>query len=1056
MNRMSNLIQEETPHFTLGLDLGSNSIGWALIDEPAGTLIGIGVRVFPEGVNRDTTGGELSKNEERRIARGMRRQIARRARRKALLRKSLIECGLLPSNPQQQQKLDKDDPYLLRSRAIREELTPHEIGRLLIHLNQHRGFLSNRKADRSKAKENSEMLAQINELDVKMGDQTLGEFLAAHREANPDVKIRGQHTRRSMYLSEFERIWETQRQFHPELLSNDLKFGRCGELKYPRTPEPMRNRNTNSLLAEYGIHGIMFFQRSLYWPKSVIGVCELEPKQKRCEKADRLAQRFRLLNEVNNLRILPQRGEPRGLDPIQRDSVIAFLSEKEKRTFDELRRRLGLLDGDGFNLEAGGRKKLQGMVIDSILAHKDLFGSTWKKRADIEKTQIVRSLIEDDEFTIIEKATTDWGCTPELAEKLIDTDLGEGYMSYSRVAIEKLLPHLEDGLPLSSGDDLPSALSAAGYLRPDQRVVNQRSELPLVPDDIVNPLVRQALFEVRKVVNAIIREYGMPAAIHIEMARQVKGTSESRRKDVETMRRRERIRSEAAEQIRELGFRVSRDAIERFLLWREQHEECMYSGSPISPAQLFAGEVDIDHILPYSRSLDNSLSNKVVAFRAENHFKGQRTPYEWLSGMDETKFEAILQRAGNLPYEVRNAKRQKLQQKTVELNEFLSRQLNDTAYITKKVREYVAVLGCDVIASKGQCTAELRHMWGLDTVLRDDGLKIKNRDDHRHHAVDALVIALTDRSRLTQLARVRGTSEQLAAPWLDFRNTVEEVAARIKVSHRVSRKVAGALHEETIYGATSKPLRQNGEARPHAKSINSEKQDVPWRESEGEFVYRKPLEGLTPAMIDDIRDPQVKALVVARLRQFGIEPGSKDKISKEVWKEALYMTRKEGRKSAKPSQIRKVRIVKRDLTIRPIRNGTAYVKPGSTHHICIFELPESTLERPKRVLLAVSMLDAIARVKRREPVIQRVHPLHPEAKFVMSLSRGETVWATIKGSEDLFVFRTAASTQGQIYFLRHVDARPSKTAEKFVANANSLNAIKVTVDVLGSLRNAND
>src|SRR5947209_1267791 len=82
--------------YVLGLDLGSNSIGWALVDEIGQKLIDTGVRVFPEGVNRDQQGGEQSKSEQRRIARGMRRQIARRARRRKTLRSALVAAGLLP------------------------------------------------------------------------------------------------------------------------------------------------------------------------------------------------------------------------------------------------------------------------------------------------------------------------------------------------------------------------------------------------------------------------------------------------------------------------------------------------------------------------------------------------------------------------------------------------------------------------------------------------------------------------------------------------------------------------------------------------------------------------------------------------------------------------------------------------------------------------------------------------------------------------------------------------------------------------------------------------
>lgn len=1031
----------------LGLDLGSNSVGWALIDEADAKLIAMGARVFPEGVERDQTGSEHPKNEQRRIARGMRRQIARRSRRKGVLRQALVECGLLPSEPEQQRELDSLDPYELRRRALNEALQRYEIGRLLVHLNQRRGFLSNRKADRARAKENSEMLVEINELAGKMGDQTLGQYFAAKRGESPLERVRGKHTLRQMYLDEFDKIWEVQRQHHPELLTEELKYGRRGKLSYPREPEALRQRKTNNLLREFGLHGILFFQRAMYWPKSVVGRCELEPKQKRCPKGDRVAQRFRLLHEVNNLRIIPQRGEPRDLTPDERKKVIEFLAKKKERTFDELRKCLSLLEGDGFNLEAGDRRKLQGMPVDAIMAHKDLFGKKWAERTEAEKNQIVRSLIDENEETVRLKATTEWGCSAELAEGLIDTDLGQGYMSYSREAIEKLLPHLERGLPLTSRDASPSALSEAGYLRADQRVPHQRDDLPLVPDDIVNPLVRQALFEVRKVVNAVIREYGKPAAIHIELAREVKGTSVTRAKDSTRMRERERLRDDAAEQIREWGYKVSHDAIERYRLWQEQGEICLYSGKPISHHQLLGGEVDVDHILPYSKSLDNSLANKVVAFRSENERKGQRTPHEWLAETEPAKFEAILQRASKLPIDIRNSKRLKLQQPTVELDQFLNRQLTDTAYITSKVLEYVRCLGCDIVASKGQCTYELRHMWGLGGVLRDDGLDLKNREDHRHHAVDALVIALTNRKRLQELARVRGTDQQLAPPWNSFRHDAQELVNTIVVSHRVSRKVAGALHEETLYGPTSKPHRATEAERPHARG---------WVEKEKEFVYRKPLETLTVAMIEDIRDPQIRSLVVARLKEKGFDPATTKKIPKEVWAEPLMMLRKAGRTSSQAHVIKKVRLLKRDQTIRPIRQGAAFVKPGSTHHIALFDLPGSTPDKPKRDLVAISMLDAIERVKRRQPVVERTHPTIPDAKFLMTLSYGEVIQATIRGVTNLFVFRTAASTTTQMRFVLHTDARQSTDADGFLVRPNTINAVKVTVDSLGRVRRASD
>ena len=583
--------------FTLGLDVGARSVGWSAIDVADAKLLGMGVRIFPEGVNRDTTGAEHPKNEQRRMARGHRRQIARRARRKAAVRRALNEAGFWNDNDEAAAL--EIDPYALRAKGLDEALTLSEFGRVLLHLAQRRGFLSNRKADRGKRKENSATLEEINALAAaiqQQGCRTLGEYL--HRIGSGEIDAeehcqRGWHTHRQMFVDEFEELWESQRRFHPDILTEELKYGRQGPQIYPRDPIPLKRRDGNTLLQEFGFHGLLFFQRSLYWPKSVVGRCDLEPSEKRCERADRRAQRFRLLNEVNNVRVIPQRGEPRDLTGEERQQLMEYLSRRKEATFDQLRTCLGLLEGDGFNLEAGARKKLDGMPIDHALAHKTLFGKDWWKRPDAERNTIVRSLLDDEELEVLRKAVDDWGCTAELAQSLADIDLTaivRGYSSLSLKAIENLLPHLEAGLPLMTRDDTPSALGAAGYLRPDQRELRQGELLPLPSDRITNPLVRQALFEVRKVVHAVIREWGMPEAIHIELAREVQGSPEKRRQAAFEMRKREKERKEAAESIREHGFKPTRDSITRWLLWKDQGHVCLYSGNPISPQQLLAAK----------------------------------------------------------------------------------------------------------------------------------------------------------------------------------------------------------------------------------------------------------------------------------------------------------------------------------------------------------------------------------------------------------------------------------------------------------------------------------
>ena len=154
-------------------------------------------------------------------------------------------------------------------------------------------------------------------------------------------------------------------------------------------------------------------------------------------------------------------------------------------------------------------------------------------------------------------------------------------------------------------------------------------------------------------------------------------------------------------------------------------------------------------------------------------------------------------------------------------------------------------------------------------------------------------------------------------------------------------------------------------------------------------------------------------------------------------------------------EIRKVRVLRSDLTIRPIRQGRAWVKPGSNHHVCIFEAKDAK-GKIRREPVWVSMLEAARRIKAGETLIQRAHPTNPSAKFVISLSRGEMMLGVFKGKERLVKYKTGASTQGQLYFVEHTDARPDKTLVRYAVNANTLKARKVTVDAIGRVRWAND
>ncbi|MCH8853981.1 MAG: type II CRISPR RNA-guided endonuclease Cas9, partial [Planctomycetes bacterium] len=658
------------PELTLGLDLGPSSIGWALLDEVSKRIVVAGVRVFPEGVDRDQQGGEKSKTQTRREARGARRQIARRAARKKHLRHLLTSKGLLPEHDRDLQDLLASDPYDLRRRALDERLMPHEVGRVLLHLGQRRGFLSNRKTDRQKAGEAKGMLAEISELAGAISDaghRTLGEYLA-ELHSDPHQRIRNRHTQRSMYVEEFEAVWSAQQAHHPKILTDALK-----------------KELYDSSSDDTWIHkGLIFGQRRMYWPKSMVGRCEYELEEKRCPKADRHAQQFRILQEVNNLRLLDRStGEERELTPGERGLLVEYLSNARQRTFDQIRKKLGFTESTHFNLERKERDKLKGGETDALLGGKNGVGSRWKKLPDEAKDAIVDVLIdEDQEHVALERLTHDHGLEPEEAVRALKVHLPQGHMNVSRMAIDKLIPFLKKGMFLMADDETNSAVHAAGYLRPDERAVGQREFLPGAPD-LPNPIVRQALVEVRKVVNAVIREFGKPARIHIELARDAKKSFEQRQEIRFEMARRRKEREGVRQELEEYdpSIKPTLNTLRKYQLWREQGETCVYCGRKISQAQLFDGSTDVDHILPRWRSLDNSMANKVVCHHACNADKGDRTPREWLEDADPQRYAEVLRVAELLPYN----KRRKFQLKEIVLDEFVARQLRDTAYISRCV-----------------------------------------------------------------------------------------------------------------------------------------------------------------------------------------------------------------------------------------------------------------------------------------------------------------------------------------------------------------------------------
>ena len=1058
---------EQLPHeYVLGIDLGSNSLGWAiigLIDGEPAQIVRAGARVFEAGMEGDIQSGqEESRNLKRRQMRLQRRQTWRRARRLKKIFNLLQRYGLLPagdaSTPDKRQDLineldgtirasdwfkskaasgrfpepSQTLPYILRAAALDEELDPHFLGRALYHLAQRRGYKSNRKAPPQKDEKPGEVEKGIGEIVEGMaqsGSRTLGEYLAS---LDPFMRrIRQRWTARDMYQEEFQRVWEKQATYRPDEL----------------TPERRKQ-----------LHTALFFQRRLWFPQSLVGTCALEPEEPRAPKHSYLAQRFRLLDSVNNLK-LDNGITERDLTPEERAKLIQELELHGDLTFSHVRKKLlKLPKGSIFTIERGGEKTLRGNRTTSKFYK--VFGERWLEMSAIEHDQALQDILSIENKAALERrGLNHWKLDADAAKNFAAIALEPDYFNWSVKAMRKLLPLLEIGTP-----------SAAAKREIYPETFQARPPLPLLPalqspearqatGEIRNPAVMRSLTEFRKVVNSIIRQHGKPVEVRIELARDLKRSRKDRKRLSDRMRDNQKARENAKRRIlqAEGNPHPRRDDILKALLWEECSGVCPYTGKPIPFKNLFgeAPQFDIEHIIPRERCFDDSFNNLTLCEAHENrHVKGGRTPWEVYGNTE--KWEPILDRVGRFHSESARAKLRRFQMTETTaaefVDKFLARQLNDTRYASRLAAKYAAMLygGLSddlhqrrVHVTSGEVTAKLRSAWKLNGILNDGpttggGEAGKTREDHRHHAVDAVAIALTSDSTIQGLSRVAAIAREraqrkmasLEGPWPNFVDSVRAEIDKIVVSHRVSKKVSGALHEETIY---SLPMDEKGEVR-----------------------VRKPLASLTKQEVGKIADEGVRKLVQKKLEELGgVEP-----------KKAFPNAENLPRFPSSGVVIRKARISKA-VPVFPLGEGRSarHVTSESNHHVEIYAEVDEQGKEGKWGGEVVSMSQAYQRLKDGKKIVQR--EFGPLVRFKFSLAAGEVVKCDDgHGGRRLLVVRSYTQlTAGSIIIglapLR--DARPKKEMMASKAwvwkgpdSLRRLNPQKVVVSPLGEVTEAHD
>lgn len=912
-----------TLRYRLGLDLGASSIGWAVIEltnhqhpRPK-RLVAAGVRIFEAGVEGSIEQGkDSSRGADRRMARLPRRQHWRHQHRKRSLFLWLQKIGLLPhtveyeldtnGNPlgsladQRNQELEVLDrqlinkfvrtdssgtdgdsfanfqvlPYILRAKAVSGEmLEPFELGRALYHLVQRRGFKSNRKVERND-EDHGTVLNAINELDAarncrtlaqyvvdsfryrngRFGFQTDGGEFGSDNPHDKSTQIVRRYTHRDMYRQEFDTIRAAQGPLHPQVSAAD--WDRIGR--------------------------ILFYQRPMKSQSHLIGRCSLEPQRRRCTIAIPLFQEFRLLQQVNHLQVKSPDQPPRPLMAEERKLLLGELSQQGEMALSKASKLLGLPRGTSFTQVGFGtdeEEKLIGHRTNAKLT--SVFGERWKTMSDAEREQISLEILHyRDTKKLIQRAREAWDLDSDALEKLSKVSLEDGYGSLSRRAMEKLLPGMRNGSPYAT---------VRKEVYPESFVAGvERDQLPPVISwnrDIRNPAVIRALTEMRKVVNEIIRKFeGKPESIHLELTRDLRNSRDRRQEIWKSNEDQRRRREKAAAKILdELGHHPSRSDIDKWLLAEECKWTCPYTGMSISPRSLLGShpQFDIEHIYP-RRYLDDSFVNKTLCHADFNrNRKKDRLPSACLNAEE---YEAALQRVRAFHGPHVEGKLHRFE--TVEVPEdFTSRQLNDTRYNTRLAAQYLGTLyggrndaaGTQrLVTPTGMLTWLLRRAWGLERVLSDTGEK--NREDHRHHAIDALVVALSTQQEIQKIAATAEVNSrpgerfteflgQVELPWKDgFDEQVTRTFRSMLVSHRPTRTLAGPLHAESNY---SKPY-VTGSGKQQAQS----------------FRIRKSLDRLTEKEIqgEQIIDPRVRQAVQKKYAELCASTINKsDRTAAKFW-----------------------------------------------------------------------------------------------------------------------------------------------------------------------------
>ena len=1006
----------------LGLDLGTNSIGWALIemeDDQPKQILGMGSRIVPlskDDNDQFSKGQAITKNSDRTARRTTRKGYDRYQLRRAQLTQLLRDNGMLP------EQMDEHviDLWKLRSDAATEghQLALPQIGRVLYHINQKRGYKHAKSDDNGDSKQ-TKYVEAVNQryADIQAKHQTIGqhfyqELLNSRVKGGKDYyytyRIKDQVFPRAAYIAEFDQIMRIQKEFYPDVLTDELI-------------DSLRNR-------------IIFYQRPLKSCKHLVSLCEFEMRPyktkdgkivysgpKCAPRTSPLAQYCAMWEVANNITLTNRNNERYEFTLEQRRQIVDFLCKNKELKVTHLQKILGVSKKEGwYGGKAIGKGIKGNATLNQLREALDGKYDQWLEMpiqiddkvnvetgevlkmvsTEVEQTPLFRlwhavyslqnadelSKTLQDKFGITDKAVIDALCKIDFVKP--------GYANKSHKFIRRILPYLMDGYMYSEACEQVQIKHSNSMTREERNARQLSEHIELLPKNALRqPVIEKILNQMINLVNRLQQEYGQIDEARVELARELKQSREERDSAYKAINQNERRNKEITAKIEEFGIRPSRSRIHKYRMWEESRHQCFYCGKTIDLAQFLNGaDVEIEHIIPRSILFDNSYSNKVCACHHCNQEKGNLTAMEYMESKPVGEFEAYKQRVAEAFEDKRisKTKRDHLLWRRADIpQDFIDRQLRQSQYIAVKAVQILQDGIRNVWTSGGSVTDFLRHQWGYDEILHTLNLprykqvedlteivhyehagqeheeeRIINwtkRIDHRHHAIDALTVALTRQSYIQRLNTLEASHDamekqvkeagtqynekkSLLEKWIaeqpHFKVAeVTKMVDAILVSFRAGKRVTTPA-KRAVYKGGKRTVVQTDLQVPRGALT----EETVYGRLGDKFIVKYPLDhqSMKP---ENIVDPTIRAIVKQRI----VEKG------KDAFKEPLY--------SAEGMEIKSVRCYTSlsENGVVPVKYNTegkpiGYAKKGNNHHIAIYQDKQGNYQE-----MVVSFWDAVGR-----------------------------------------------------------------------------------------------